>query len=179
MHRARFGTLAVRANALYHHVMTQDTVAGFLLQRFVIGAVIGVGNIHHAVTDQTVYMIVRIGPEVKAVAAGHDHPIDLPVVAEQVQVSIDGPAADMGILLPDALVDLLRSGVVPAAPDHVQNQLPLTGVALLLHAHAPFFVVMIPNYSKGMEIMQEKGGGAAQKNRGRFARPRLGIQNVA
>ena len=85
----------------------------------------------------------------------------------------------MGILLPDALVDLLRSGVVPAAPDHVQNQLPLTGVALLLHAHAPFFVVMIPNYSKGMEIMQEKGGGAAQKNRGRFARPRLGIQNVA
>ena len=41
MHRARFGTLAVRANALYHHVMTQDAVAGFLLQRFVIGAVIG------------------------------------------------------------------------------------------------------------------------------------------
>ena len=104
--------------------MTQDTVAGFLLQRFVIGAVIGVGNIHHTVTDQTVYMIVRIGPEVKAVAAGHDHPIDLPVVAQQVQVSIDSPAADMGILLPDALVDLLRSGMVPAAPDHIQNQLP-------------------------------------------------------
>ena len=112
--------------------MTQDAVAGFLLQRFVIGAVIGVGYIHHTVTDQTVHMIVRIGPEVKAVAAGHDYPIDLPVVAEQVQVSIDGPAADMGILLPDALVDLLRSGVVPAAPDHVQNQLPLTGVASFL-----------------------------------------------
>ena len=139
LHRARFGTLAVRANALCHHVMTQDAVAGFLLQRFVIGAVIGVGNIHHTVTDQTVHMIVRIGPEVKAVAVGHDYPIDLPIVAQQVQISIDGSAADMGILLPDALVDLLRSGVVPAAPDHVQNQLPLTGVALLLHAHSPLF----------------------------------------
>ena len=80
---------------------------------------------------------MRRGPKVKAVTAGHDHPIDLPVVAQQVQISIDGSAADMGILLPDALVDLLRSGVVPAAPDHVQNQLPLTGVALLLQAHSP------------------------------------------
>ena len=69
--------------------------------------------------------------------------------------------------------------VVACVLRDVQHQLPLTGVALLLHAHAPFFVVMIPNYSKGMEIMQEKGGRAAQKNRGRAKRPRLGIQNVA
>ena len=130
-----FFFLAVRADALHHQPVPQDLIACFLRQSRIVFPVIGAVYIQNAAADHAPHMVMRIRPQIKAVAIGHHDPKDLLIVAQQVQIAVNSPPADMGIQRVDILEDLFCCGVIPAAAYFVQHQLPLAGIPLLFHVH--------------------------------------------
>lgn len=107
--------------------VAQYPIAGFPRELRVIRCVIGQVHICYAAAEHTPHMVVGVCAQVEAVAVGHDHAVNILLFTQQIQIAVDRSPADMGVPLPDTLIDLLCRGVILPAPNGVQHQLALAG----------------------------------------------------
>jgi hypothetical protein len=87
--------------------------------------------------------------------------VDLPLLAEKVQVAVDGPQADVGEDLPGFPVDQVGGGVGRIAlPEDVQDDGALAGISRFFQSPPPFLSVRKVSYFPGIVLSRKlyRGG---------------------
>ncbi len=122
--------LTFGADTLKNDIVAGEYKSMGILDRFFQAGHIFHVHIKNTATFDTPRMIMVMAKMVKTVGLAGDFPLsDLPRFAKPLQIPIHRPPADMGMILFNFLIYLVRSSMTLQFIDSFQNQSTLNGIA--------------------------------------------------
>jgi hypothetical protein len=124
---------AIRAKPLKDRAVSVDKKRCFFGCPHIQLAVVGQGEVADSLAIGAQKMVMRVKTVIETINMRQLYLEDFALLYQNIQITVNGTAADFIVYGADIQINLIRAWMVAAGPDRVQNQLALSGVSMLLH----------------------------------------------